>query len=142
MTAHPDADLLALCVRLSEMQAEWQRLYDATSDEPRLTTPADHAWNDYSNMVWPCVMLSVWDDRPLHPDDVPGRLRLLRAKTPEGQTAKATALLALEEAACWGSECRDDAIELMHSLLRDVAGIESHNLGGDAIALAPIEEPR
>ena len=33
-------------------------------------------------------------------------------------------------------DCRDDAIELMHSLLRDVAGIEAHGLGADAPPLA------
>ena len=32
-THSSDAALLALCAQLEQMQAEWQRLYDATSDE-------------------------------------------------------------------------------------------------------------
>ena len=121
MSQHSDAEVLDLCTHLQAMQVRWQRLYDATSDEPGLTTPADHAWSEYSNMVWPAVRLATWGDNPLHPDDVPGRLRLLRATTPEGQAAKATAILALDYAASW-CDCRDDTVELMHSLLRDVAG--------------------
>ncbi len=52
-TGSPDAALLARCAQLEEMQDEWQRLYDATSDEDELTTPADHAWQAYSDDVWP-----------------------------------------------------------------------------------------
>jgi hypothetical protein len=39
------------------MQAEWQRLHDATSDEEDLTTPSDHAWQAYSEDVWPRTAL-------------------------------------------------------------------------------------
>ena len=46
---HVDADLFALCAQLEDMRAEWQRLYDATSDADELTTPADHAWQAYSD---------------------------------------------------------------------------------------------
>lgn len=129
--AHPDAALLALCAQLTGMQAEWQRLYDATSDSGPLTTNADHVWRAYSDDVWPGVRISTWSDKPPHPDDVPGRLRTIRATTSEGQVAKARAILAMEEAAGY-VDCRDDAIELMHSLVRDVAGIEVHGLGADA----------
>ena len=120
----PDTALLALCVSLKEMQAEWQRLYDATSDSGPLTTPADHAWKAYSDDMWPGIRISTWGDRPLHPDDVPGRLRTVRATTAEGKVAKARAILALDEASAY-LDCRDDAIDLMLSLVRDVAGIES-----------------
>lgn len=131
-TPHPDAELLALCHRLREMQAEWQRLYDATSDEPRLTTAADHAWDDYSNHVWPGIRIAsrIFHAQP-HPDDQPGRLLRIRAATTEGQAAKAVAILALDDAAGY-CDLRDDSIELMHSLLRDVAGIEAHHLNADA----------
>ena len=48
---HPDAALFALCAQMEQMQVEWQRLYDATSDEDDLTTPADFAWQAYSDTV-------------------------------------------------------------------------------------------
>ncbi|MGI4797620.1 MAG: hypothetical protein ACRYG8_26960 [Janthinobacterium lividum] len=134
---HPDAELLALCHRLQDMQAEWQRLYDATSDEPRLTTTADHAWDDYTNHVWPGIRIasSIFHKQP-HPDDQPGQLLRLPATTPEGQAAKAAAILALDEVAGY-CDLRDDSIEMMHSLLRDVAGIETHHLGADAPKVVP-----
>ncbi len=125
---HPDAALLALCTSLTEAQAKWQRLYDATSDSYLLTTSADYAWRAYSDDVWPGVRLATWGDKPPYPDDVPGRLRTLRATTSEGKVAKARAILAMEEAAGY-VDSRDDAIEMMHSLVRDVAGIEAHGLG-------------
>ena len=128
---HPDADLLALCAQLADMQAEWQRLYDATSDEPDLVTDADREWSHYSNRVWPGVEISTWNDRPLHPYDVPGRLRFLRATTVAGKAAKAAAIIALDEAAAY-TDCRDDYCQLAASLMQDVAGIKSHYLGEDA----------
>ena len=139
-TPHPDTALLALCASLAAMQAEWQHLYDATSDSGPLTTAVDHAWRAYSDDVWPGVRLAAWNDKLPHPDDVPGRLRTLRATTSEGKVAKARAILALEEAAGY-VDCRDDAIEMMHSLMRDVAGIEAHGLGADAPPLADRTPP-
>ena len=120
MGSNPDAKLITLCSRLVEMQAEWQRLYDTTSDGPLLTTPEDHAWNDYSNMVWPGIQIAdrVVDKQP-NPSDVPGRLLRIRAKTSEGKAAKAAAVLALVEAAGWCG-FRSDSLALMHSLLPDV----------------------
>ena len=117
MTQRPDTELLDLCTRLQAMQAEWQRLYDATSEEPGLTIPADHAWAEYSKMVWPGVKISsdIFHPQP-HPDDLPGRLVNLPGTTPGGQAVKAKAILALDYAAGW-CDCRDDTIEL----LRDVA---------------------
>ena len=79
-----DADLLVLCAQLDTMQAEWQRLYDATSDAGPLTTPADRAWQDYSDNVWPGVRIAIWGNRPPHPNDMPSRLRTIRATTAEG----------------------------------------------------------
>ena len=60
---------------------------------------------------------------------------MVRATTAEGKAAKERAILALEEASAY-LDCRDDAIELMLSLVRDVAGIEAHGLGADAPAPA------
>ena len=126
----PDADLLALCVSLKEMEAEWWCLYEAAlSDE--LHTVADQAWRDYSNRIWPGIRLAAWNDQALHPDDLPGRLRLFHAMSAEGEAAKATAILAMEKVAPYCGY-RDDACLLAFTLLRDVAGIEAHKLGADA----------
>lgn len=132
MTIQPDADLLALCHHLQDMQAEWQRLYDATSDQPGLTTSADHLWDKYSDDIWPGIVVSstVLHEQP-HPEDVVGQLIRLRATTAADRIAKAHAILTLEEAVAY-CECRDDCIQIMLSLVRDVAGIETHNLGADA----------
>ena len=87
-------------------------------------------WKAYSDDVWPGIRVSTWSDKPLHPDDVPGRLRTVRATTAAAKIAKARAILAIEEA-CGYLDCRDDAIELMLSLVRDVAGIDAYGLGPD-----------
>jgi hypothetical protein len=87
----PDVELLALCARLRDMQAEWQRLYDATSDEDELTTPADFAWQNYSDHVWPLVHSNSFTV-PAGVVDYPAQLLTLRATTPEGIQAKATAI--------------------------------------------------
>jgi hypothetical protein len=102
------------------MQAEWQRLYDATSDEEELTTPADFAWREYSDVVWPLVH-SKSCSVPLDVEDVPAQLLKLRATTREGLRAKAAAILAMEEA-CAYCDQRDDCYEFCLSLLRDAAG--------------------
>jgi len=126
----PDAELLALCVRLGEMQAEWQRLYDATSDAPDLTTPADHAWQDYSHNVWPSVRRAVifGGSKPRDPADLPARLHDLPATTPEGREAKAAAILALDDAAGY-CDSRDDICQLYMAMARDVAGAAYRPLG-------------
>ncbi|MGI4939787.1 MAG: hypothetical protein ACRYHQ_04350 [Janthinobacterium lividum] len=121
MSAHPDAELLTVCRQLAEMKAEWERFYDATSDSGPLTTPEDHVWNDYTNHVWPGLKMACsWCHAQPHPNDMPGRLVRLHATTLEGMAAKATAILALDEVAGW-TDLRDDSMEMMHSLLRDVA---------------------
>lgn len=126
----PDAELLALCCQLAVMQAEWQRLYDATSDIPELTTPADHAWQDYSDDVWPSVRLAVMvgGSKPRDPADLPARLHDLPATTLEGRAAKAAAILALDDAAAY-CDSRDDICQLYASILRDVAGVAYRPLG-------------
>jgi hypothetical protein len=82
---HPDTELLALCAQLEEMRDEWQRLYDATSDEDAITTPADRAWQEYSNHVWPLVYGNSFTAPP-GVVDVPARLLTLRATPPRGPT--------------------------------------------------------
>ena len=128
-TAHPDAALLALCVHLEGMQREWQSLYDATSDQAELTTPADHAWNDYSNDVWPGIGLSDWNR--VEPGDQGGELRLLPAITPEGLKAKARAVMALNSAASY-CDCRNDAAQLWEAVVADAAGPDWQRMGDDA----------
>ncbi|MGI4796951.1 MAG: hypothetical protein ACRYG8_23445 [Janthinobacterium lividum] len=125
-----DAELLAVCVRLGEMQAEWQQLYDATSDAPELTTPADHAWQGYSDDVWPGVRRAViaGGRKPRDPVDLPARLHDLPATTPEGRAAKAAAILALDEAAAY-CDSRDDICQLYMALAHDVAGGAYRPLG-------------
>ena len=118
-TGSPDAALLALCAQLQEMQAEWQRLYDLTSDEDELTTPADHAWQAYSEDVWPRTALQP---KGCTKQDVPALLLTLAATTLEGLRAKAAAILAMDEAAGYLMDCRDDSLDLSLSLIRDVAG--------------------
>ena len=58
---HPDRALLDLCDWLTLLQEEWQRLYEATSNADELTTAVDHAWQDYSDNVWPGIGLSDWN---------------------------------------------------------------------------------
>jgi hypothetical protein len=108
----PDAELLAVCARLHQMQAEWQRLYDATSDAAELTTPADYAWQAYSDHVWPGGVVA---------DALPAQLTTLRATTWAGLQAKAAAILALDNAANY-CDGRADHAELSRSLIEDVAG--------------------
>ena len=94
---------------------------------------SDHAKDAFSGRPSPvqaCVRLAVWGDKLPHPHDVPGRLRTIRATTTEGQIVKAQAIFAMEEAAGY-VDLRDDSIDLLHSLVRDVAGIEAHGLGVD-----------
>ena len=121
---HPDADLLALCARLAELQEEWQRLWQPTSEDWNLDEPpkteADHVWHHFNAHVWPGI--NIAGDKPRHADDLPGRLLDHRPSTPEGIRAKAAAVLAMEDAACYGADCRDDAWEMFHSVLVDAAG--------------------
>ncbi len=125
-TPHPDAALLSLCAQLRDMQAEWQRLYDLTPDDGARTS-ADEVWERYASHVWPGVgPVGPW----LAPDeDVPGRLLLHHPSTLEGLAAKAAAILALDDAAHYTRDCRDDAFEMQESLLKDVVRV-----GADAAA--------
>ncbi len=124
----PDAALLALCARLTEMQAAWQRLYDATSDEQEITTAADRAWQQYSDDVWPRTALQP---RGSNTPDVPALLMTLKATTREGLAAKAAAILALDAATSY-CDLRDDSLELCMSLVRDAAGSAFRPLGAEA----------
>ncbi len=130
---HPDAALLALCAKLDKMRAEWQRLYDATSDKDELTTPADHVWQAYSEDVWPRTALQP---KGCTTQDVPALLLTYRATTLEALRAKAAAILAMDEAAGYLMDCRDDSLELSLSLVRDVAG-SAHRQLGAAVAITP-----
>ena len=124
----PDAALLALCARLAEMQAEWQRLYDATSDKEEITTAADRAWQQYSDDVWPRTALQP---RGSNTPDVPALLMTQRATTREGLAAKAAAILALDAAASY-CDLWDDSMDLCMSLVRDAAGSAFGPLGAEA----------
>ena len=128
---HPDAALLAVCAQLVAMQAEWQRLYDATSDNDELTTAADFAWQAYNDDVWPGT---GFQPRDCDTVDVPAKLLTLRATTPEGMQAKAAAILAMDDAGDYTHDIRDDSFELMLSLIEDVAGLARRPLGADVPA--------
>ena len=139
----PDADLLALCARLSTMQAEWQRLWTFTSEDWGLDDPAvtdaDRAWEHYNDHVWPGIHIS--GGTPRLPDDLPGQLLDFHPVTPEGIRAKAAAVLAMEDAACYGADARDDACALYHSVLVDAAGAARMFMGEDATPPLPGKDP-
>ncbi len=130
---HPEAALLALCAQLEKMRTEWQRLYDATSDEDELTTPADHAWQAYSEDVWPRTALQP---KGCTTQDVPALLLTHPAITLEGLRAKAAAILALDEAAGYLMDCRDDSLDLSLSVIRDAAGPPFRSPGKQASSTA------
>jgi hypothetical protein len=109
------------------MQAEWQRLYDATSGEDELTTAADFAWQDYSDHVWPLVHSNSFT-APAGGVDYPAQLLTLRATTPEGIQTKAAAIIAMDEAATY-CDGRDDSYQLCLSLLRNAATSAYQPLG-------------
>ena len=123
-----DAALLALCAQLEDMRAEWQRLYDATSDADELTTPADHAWRAYSDDVWPHTALQPKGSTA---PDVPALLLTHPATTLEGLQAKSAAILAINAAADY-CDLRDDGLDLALSLARDAAGIAFCPVGAEA----------
>ena len=93
---------------------------DVGRDE--LTTPADHAWQAYSDTVWPGLNFTTWRREGRDPADMPGRLLDLPATTPAGLQAKAAAVLAIDEAASYLTDCRNDTAELWASVIRDAAG--------------------
>ena len=120
---HPDAELLALCAQLRAMAAEHERLRALTSDAPEDVTPADHAWSDFRDHVWPGYALTRnerWRTKQNRPD-VPGRLLELRATTVEGLAAKAAAVLAMDNLP--GLDLRDDSYELNRSVIEDAASL-------------------
>ena len=124
-----DADLLALCARLRGLQAEWQRLCDATSDVPGGDgSPADLIFEFYSNWVWPGACLP--DAQRLMPGTDPVRLLLdLPATTPDGLQAKAAAVLALDDAGGYSGCDRSDHWQFVMTLVRDAAGTAAMPLG-------------
>ena len=113
---HPDAALLILSGELRVLQGEWHRLWEATP-EAGAEGPADIAWRDYSENVWPggCRL-----DADREHDPVRG-LITMRATTLEGMRAKAAAIKAMDDAGGYLMSIRDDSYELMVSLLQDVA---------------------
>ena len=121
LAPHPDAALLALCAQLEGMQQQWQRLYDATSDADELTTPADHAWQVYSEDVWPCTALQPKGSTT---QDVPALLLTHAATTLKGLQAKAAAILAINAAADF-CDLRDNSLDLALSLIRDAATLHA-----------------
>ena len=127
LVAHPDAALLVLCGDLRTLQEEWQRLWAATPEvgEPG---PADAAWRDYSDHVWPGVSRQGVDCA----GDPVRALIASKATTLEGMRAKAAAIKALDDAGGYLMGIRDDFYELMASLLQDVAGPAAMPIGEDA----------
>lgn len=117
----PDAELLSVCTQLNRQQAEWQRLWVLTSDGPELLTQADKALNDYYEDVWPGFSGCLAE-----------RLISLRASTVEGMIAKAVAILAMDDAGGYFTICRNDAWDIAHSLVEDVAGAQRRPVGEDA----------
>jgi hypothetical protein len=67
----------------------------------------------------------------LLPTDLPGRLRTLRAITPEGLKAKARAVMALDNAASY-CDCRNDAAQIWVSVIADAAGHDWQRVGEEA----------
>ena len=130
---HPDAALLILCGKLRTLQEQWQRLWAATPEvgEPG---PADAAWRDYSDHVWPGVSRQGVDCAS---DPVRG-LIAIKATTLEGMRAKAAAINALDDAGGYLMSVRDDSYELMMSLLQDVAGPAAMLIGEDAEQIAAV----
>ena len=134
----PDAALLILCGELRILQGEWQALWNLTTenwglDDPPITA-ADHEWLAFNDNVWPAVRIS--GRTPRHPDDLPGALLDYRPTTLEGIRAKAAAILAMEDAGCYGGDLRDDSCALTSSVLVDMAGSARMLLGEDAAASA------
>lgn len=129
-----DAGLLALCAELRDLQTKWQRLWNSTSEDWGLDappiTPADHEWLAFNDNVWPAIHIS--GQSPRHPDDLPGLLLDFHPTTVEGIRAKAAAVLAMEDAAGYGGDCRNDSCELTHSVLVDMAGAARMLLGEEA----------
>lgn len=131
---HPDAALLILCGELRTLQEEWQRLWAATPEtgEPG---PADKAWRDYSDHVWPGVCGAQLECDPVR------SLTAMHATTLEGMRAKAAAIKAMDDAGGYLMNIRDDTYELMMSLLQDVAGSLAMPVGESAqqeVAYAPV----
>jgi hypothetical protein len=118
------------------MQAEWQHLWQFTSEDWGLDDPpatdADRKWLQFNDYVWPAIHIS--GQTPRHPDDLPGQLLDFRPVTVEGMRAKAAAVLAMDDAACYGADARDDACELYQSVLVDAAGTARMLMGEDAQA--------
>jgi hypothetical protein len=121
------------------MQAEWQRLWHFTGEDWGLddppTTDADREWLAYNDHVWPAIHIS--GQTPRHPDDLPGQLLDFRPVTVEGMRAKAAAVLAMDDAACYGADGRDDASAFYHSVLVDAAGAARMLMGEDATTPLP-----
>lgn len=118
MSACPE--LLTVCARLADQQAEWQILWAATPDEPS-GGPEDFAFDDFSQNVWPgyrCDDAAVGEGR----SDLPALLLSLPAITADALQAKAAAVLAISDAGAVTGDCRTDEIELLRAVARDASG--------------------
>jgi len=137
---HPDAALLILCGELRVLQGEWHALWHLTTEDWGLdappVTPADREWLAFNDHVWPAISIS--GQTPRHPDDLPGSLLDFHPTTAEGIRAKAAAVLAMEDAASYGADCRSDSCELTHSVLIDTVGSARMLLGQDAEQIAAV----
>ena len=88
--------------------------------------------------MWPGLNFNTWRRESRDPADLPGRLVDQPATTPAGLQAKAAAVLAIDEAASYLTDCRNDSAELWASVIRDAAGSAHRPLGADAIPLRPV----
>lgn len=131
---HPDAALLILCGELRVLQEEWQRLWSVTAETLDATSPAELAFDDYAEHVWPGLRLA--DEQS--DQDLVRQLGAIRATTLEGMRAKAAAIKAVDDACGYSTCCRDDYCELLTSLLEDVAGPAAMRLGEDADRIAAV----
>ena len=130
LVPNADAELLDVCAKLRERQAEWQRLWAAVSEDSDGKSPEDRALDDYSERVWPGTRV-----RKVHDEDLPAQLLNLCATTPEGRAAKAAAIVAMEDVYDYLDIeiCgRDDDSDLQMSALRDCAGGARIPVGEDA----------
>ena len=102
--------------------------------EDGVAGPADMAWRDYSENVWPggCRLDAGREHDPVL------SLITMQAVTLEGMRAKAAAIKAMDDAGGYLTSIRDDSYELMISLLQDVAGPAAMLLGEDANRIARV----
>jgi hypothetical protein len=115
------SELLSVCARLADLQAQWQGYWAATPDEPN-GGPDDIVFKSFSTWNWPGVRLGDWAHEDSSVIDLPALLLTLPATTTEELRAKAAAVLAISDVSDYTGDCRTDEMELLRSVARDAAG--------------------